>query len=59
MTRVRVTRLLGVVAQNIFLVDDAIRCNVTLGIPEGDIAEEAVDEAVLFTHLSPFMDSLP
>ena len=50
---------LGVVPQMVFLVDDTLRRNIALGIPDDEIDEAAVAEAVHLAQLEDFVDSLP
>ena len=50
---------LGVVSQSVFLIHDTLRRNVALGVPDGEIDEPAVVEAIDHAQLSEFVDSLP
>jgi ATP-binding cassette, subfamily B, bacterial PglK len=50
---------LGVVPQMVFLVDDSLRRNIALGLPDPDIDEDAIDEAVELAQLQEFVQSLP
>lgn len=52
-------RSLGVVPQMIFLVDGSLRANIALGIPEADIDEGSIEQAVHLAQLDEFIDSLP
>lgn len=52
-------RNLGVVPQMVFLVDDTLRRNIALGIPDSDIDEEALAEAVTLAQLDDFVAGLP
>jgi ATP-binding cassette, subfamily B, bacterial PglK len=52
-------RNLGIVPQMIFLMDEALRRNIALGVPEREIDEEAVREAVDLAQLASFVASLP
>jgi ATP-binding cassette, subfamily B, bacterial PglK len=52
-------RKLGVVPQMVFLVDDTLRANIALGVPEEDIDDEAIAEAVHLSQLGEFIDRLP
>jgi ATP-binding cassette, subfamily B, bacterial PglK len=52
-------RSLGVVPQMVFLTDDTLRRNIALGVPDEDIDDEAVAEAVGLAQLGPFIASLP
>ena len=44
-------RSLGVVSQTVFLVDDTLRRNIALGIPDDQIDKEALAEAVDLAQL--------
>lgn len=50
---------LGVVSQNVFLVDDTVRRNIALGVPDDRVDEEALAEAIRQAQLTTFIDSLP
>ena len=52
-------RNLGIVPQMIFLTDDTLRRNIALGVPEEEIDDEAVDEAVELAQLRGFIEELP
>jgi ATP-binding cassette subfamily C protein len=52
-------RNLGVVSQMVFLADDTLRRNIALGIPDKEIDEPAVQEAVRLAQLSEFIEALP
>jgi ABC-type multidrug transport system fused ATPase/permease subunit len=52
-------RNLGIVPQMVFLIDDTVRRNVALGVPDTDIDEDAVGEAVELAQLSGYIASLP
>lgn len=52
-------RNLGVVSQMVFLVDDSLRRNIALGIPDAEIDEAALQEAVKLAQLESFVESLP
>jgi ATP-binding cassette, subfamily B, bacterial PglK len=52
-------RNLGVVPQMVFLTDDTLRRNIALGLPDDDIDEDAVREAVRLAQLEEFVASLP
>jgi ABC-type multidrug transport system fused ATPase/permease subunit len=43
----------------VFRVDDTLRANMALGVPEQDIDEDAVAEAVAMAQLDDFVASLP
>jgi ATP-binding cassette subfamily C protein len=50
---------LGVVPQMVFLIDDTLRANIALGVPQEDIDEDSVAEAVAMAQLDDFVASLP
>lgn len=50
---------LGVVPQSVFLVDDTIRRNIALGLPDSAIDDEAITHAVELAQLQEFVSSLP
>lgn len=50
---------IGYVPQSIFLLDDTLRRNVALGIPENEIDDEAVERAIEMAQLSPLVRSWP
>ena len=50
---------LGYVPQTIFLVDDTLRRNVALGIPDDEIDEDAVWRALRAAQLDGFVRDLP
>ena len=52
-------RSLGVVPQMVFLTDDTLRRNIALGVPDREIDEWALEEAVRLAQLSEFIASLP
>ena len=52
-------RLIGYVPQSVFLVDDTLRRNVALGVPDGDIDESRVRTALRLAQLEPLVSSLP
>ena len=52
-------RLIGYVPQSVFLVDDTLRRNVALGVPDGDIDESRVRTALRVAQLEPLVSSLP
>jgi ATP-binding cassette, subfamily B, bacterial PglK len=49
---------LGVVPQTLFLMDDTLRRNIALGVPDDLIDEKAVAEAVRLAQLDDFVASL-
>lgn len=50
---------LGVVSQMVFLTDDSLRRNVALGIPDDEIDEELVWEALRLAQAEGFVRTLP
>lgn len=52
-------RNLGLVSQQVFLLDDTLRRNIALGVPDDEIDESAVLEAVALAQLEDFVSSLP
>ena len=50
---------LGVVSQNVFLVDDTLRRNVAIGRADAEIDDEAVREAVELAQLNELVAELP
>lgn len=50
---------LGVVPQSLFLLDDTVRRNVALGVPDHHIDEQALREAVGVAQLDEVMKELP
>ncbi|MES2787319.1 MAG: ABC transporter ATP-binding protein, partial [Pseudomonadota bacterium] len=52
-------RHVGYVPQAIYLADDTIRRNVAFGVPDADIRDAAVDEALAAAQLTEFIGTLP
>lgn len=50
---------IGYIPQVIYLSDDSIRNNIAFGIPESEIREEAVIEALRKAQLLEFVENLP
>lgn len=50
---------LGVVPQSLFLLDDTLRRNIALGLPDNHIDHDAVDEALDVAQLREVVDELP
>lgn len=50
---------LGVVPQSVFLIDDTIRRNITLGLPDAEADDDAIAQAVQLARLDEFVSSLP
>ncbi len=52
-------RNLGTVPQMVFLIDDSLRRNIALGIPDSEIDEVAVGDAVRLAQLETYIEALP
>lgn len=50
---------IGYVSQSIYLSDDSIRRNVAFGVPESEIDDDAVRNAINDAQLSEFVSGLP
>ena len=50
---------IGYVAQNIFLLDSSIKSNVALGVDEGEIDLERLNEVIKLAQLEDFIQQLP
>lgn len=50
---------IGVVPQMVFLVDDTLRANIALGVPDKEVDEDALREAVTIAQLDEFVAALP
>lgn len=50
---------IGMVPQAVFLTDDTIRRNVALGVPDHQIDDDAVADALQMAQLTNFLESLP
>ena len=50
---------LGIVAQIVFLIDDTLRRNIALGVPDDRIDDDALLEAVQLAQLDSFVADLP
>jgi ATP-binding cassette, subfamily B, bacterial PglK len=50
---------IGLVSQQVYLLDDTLRRNIGLGVRDEDISEEQVREAVRLAQLEEFVASLP
>lgn len=50
---------IGYIPQTIYLSDDTIRNNIAFGIPDAEIDEAAVSQALEKAQLSEFVESLP
>lgn len=53
------SKIIGYVPQTVFLIDDTVRANVTLGIYEEDINDELVWKALERAQLADFIRTLP
>ena len=51
--------LIGYVPQSIFLTDDTLRCNVAFGIPDDQINDEALWQAIRAAQLENYVNELP
>ena len=51
--------LIGYVSQTIYILDDTILANVTLGVPRDQIDLERVKKVLKMAQLADFIDSLP
>ena len=51
-------RNLGIVPQMVFLTDDTLRRNIALGVPDDQIDEDALNEAIHLAQLDEFVASL-
>jgi ATP-binding cassette subfamily C protein len=52
-------RSLGVVHQTSFLIDDTLRRNIALGVPDGEVDEDRVRECVTLAALDEVVAGLP
>lgn len=52
-------RNLGVVSQSVFLLDDTLHRNIAFGLPDDEVDEARVAEAVRLAQLEDFVDGLP
>ncbi len=52
-------RTIGYVPQDIYLLDDTVRANVALGVPERELDETALRRALAAAQLDEFVASLP
>ncbi|HBS51492.1 MAG TPA: ATPase [Coxiellaceae bacterium] len=50
---------IGYVSQSIYLIDDTLRRNIAFGLPEEDINEVALEQAVRAAQLEQFIKDLP
>jgi ABC-type multidrug transport system fused ATPase/permease subunit len=49
----------GYVPQQIYLLDDTVRRNIALGVPDDEIGQARLEEAARMAHLDPFIAGLP
>jgi ATP-binding cassette, subfamily B, bacterial PglK len=52
-------RTVGIVPQMVFLIDDTLRRNIALGVPDKEIDEDALHDAVQLAQLEEFIAALP
>ena len=52
-------RNIGLVSQQVFLLDDTLRANIALGVDASEVDENRVQEAVHLAQLEEFVASLP
>ncbi len=52
-------RMIGYVPQTIYLIDDTIRANIAFGIPEKEIDQQKLTDAVRSAQLEKFINELP
>lgn len=50
---------IGYIPQTIYLMDDTIRANIAFGIPEDEVDDERIKQAMKEAQLDQFVDSLP
>ncbi len=58
-TRRRWQANVGYVPQQVFLLDDTIRRNIAVGVPDGEIDEAALRRAAAMAHVEEFVAKLP
>jgi ABC-type multidrug transport system fused ATPase/permease subunit len=58
-TRRRWQANIGYVPQQVFLLDDTIRRNIAVGVPDGEIDESALRRAAAMAHVDEFVAKLP
>ena len=51
--------LIGYVQQDIYMLDDSIRCNIAFGAPDGEIDSNKINDAIIEAKLDEFVSSLP
>ncbi|HEX4565799.1 MAG TPA: ABC transporter ATP-binding protein [Vicinamibacterales bacterium] len=52
-------RRVGYVPQSLFMIDDTLRRNVALGIPDGDVDDRRILEVLRMSQLAHFLAELP
>jgi ATP-binding cassette subfamily C protein len=52
-------RNIGYVPQTVYLIDDSVRCNVAFGVPQGEIDDKRVWEALRAAQVDHIVQSLP
>ncbi len=50
---------LGVVPQDVFLINATVAANIAFGVPVDEIDRARVDEVILMAQLTPLIDELP
>ena len=50
---------IGIVHQNVVLIDDSIRTNIAFGVSDKEISNENLNKAIKLAQLENFIDSLP
>lgn len=50
---------LGVVPQDVFLLDDTLRRNIAFGVPDDDIDGDVIDEVTALAQIRSFITALP
>lgn len=53
------SKIIGYVPQSVFLIDDTLRNNVSFGIPEEEIDDELIWQALEQAQLKEFVEKLP
>lgn len=50
---------LGVVPQTVFLIDDTLKANIAMGVPDAEVDDDSLADAVAMAQLEEFVVSLP
>lgn len=50
---------IGYIPQNIYLMDDTIKANITFGIPDSEVDEKLINKAIREAQLEDFVNTLP